>query len=224
MLRRSLGETLHRAPAGAVPSDQRSYVRIAIVGILLLATATTTNYLLSYMTTYANSTLGMAERLAFGATVAVGAAGLVFDPLGGLLSDRFGRRRMILLPWLALAVMVFPGFWLIEHFRSGPALWTVCAVLASASTIAGTTALVSITESLPPQVRAGGFGLIYATSIAVFGGSTQFIAAWLTQLTGDPLVPAWYVIAVLILGLIALSRMPETAPVRTGQLDPLRSQ
>jgi MHS family citrate/tricarballylate:H+ symporter-like MFS transporter len=224
MLRRSLGETLHRAPAGAVPAAARSYVRIAIVSILLLATATTTNYLLSYMTTYANSTLGMTERLAFGATVAVGAAGLVFDPLGGLLSDRFGRRRMILLPWLMLAVMVFPGFWLIEHFRSGPALWTVCAVLASASTIAGTTALVSITESLPPHVRAGGFGLIYATSIAVFGGSTQFIAAWLTQLTGDPLVPAWYVIAVLILGLIALSQMPETAPVRTGLVEAQGSQ
>jgi MFS family permease len=220
MLRRSLSETLHRAPAAAAHPGRRSYARIALVSILLIATATTTNYLLSYMTTYANSTLGMPERLAFGATVAVGAAGLVFDPLGGLMSDRYGRRRMILLPWLLMAVLVFPGFWLIEHFRNGPTLWTVCAVLASVQTIAGTTALVSITESLPPHVRAGGFGLIYATSIAVFGGSTQFVAAWLTRLTGDPLVPAWYVLAVLVVGLLALSRLPETAPVKTGRIDP----
>ena len=188
-LRRSLLETLHLPPEAGSPAVAVSYLRIALVSVLLLATATTNNYLLSYMTTYANSTLGMSERLAFGATVAVGAAGLVCDPLGGWLSDRFGRRRLILLPWLLCGALVFPGFWIIEHFRNGPALWTACAVLAGASTMAGTTALVAITESLPRRVRAGGFGLIYASSIALFGGSTQFITAWLTRLTSDPLVP-----------------------------------
>jgi MHS family citrate/tricarballylate:H+ symporter-like MFS transporter len=144
--------------------------------------------------------------------VAVGAAGLVCDPLGGWLSDRFGRRRLILLPWLLCGLLVFPGFWMIEHYRSAAALWIACAVLAGASTIAGTTALVAITESLPRQVRAGGFGLIYASSIALFGGSTQFITAWLTRLSGDPLVPAWYMLAVLLLGLAALTQLRETAP------------
>jgi MFS transporter, MHS family, citrate/tricarballylate:H+ symporter len=220
MLRRSLLETLHRAPPDAAPAPRPvSYLRIGAVSVALIATATTTNYLLSYMTTYAQSTLGMPERLAFGATVAVGAAGLVFDPLGGWLSDRFGRKRMILLPWLLLIVLVYPGFWVIEHYRSGPALWTACAVLACVQTAAGTTALVSITEWLPRRVRAGGFGLIYATSIAVFGGSTQFMTAWLTRLTGDALVPAWYMLAFILVGLIALSQLPETAPVRTGRAD-----
>jgi MHS family citrate/tricarballylate:H+ symporter-like MFS transporter len=214
-LRRSLGETLHRAPGPLSAEPPLSYARIAVVSITLLATAATNNYLLSYMTTYANSTLGMPERLAFGATVAVGAAGLLCDPLGGWLSDRFGRRRLILVPWLLCGLLVFPGFWMIEHFRNGAALWSACAVLAGASTIAGTSALVAITESLPRHVRAGGFGLIYASSIALFGGSTQFITAWLTRLTGDPLVPAWYMLAVLLLGLLALSQLRETAPVKT---------
>jgi len=214
-LRRSLVETLHRAPeARAVAPAAQSWPRVALVGITLLATATTNNYLLSYMTTYANSTLGMPERLAFGATVAVGAAGLVCDPLGGWLSDRYGRRRLILLPWLSCGLLVFPGFWMIEHFRTGAALWITCAVLAGASTIAGTTALVSITESLPRQVRAGGFGLIYATSIALFCGATQPLTAWLTQLTGNALVPAWYMLAMLLLGLFALAHLRETAPAR----------
>ena len=222
MLRRSLTETLHRETPAAVtarPAVERhaSIWRIGAVSIALIATATTANYLLSYMKTYAGFTLGMPERLAFGATVAVGAAGLVFDPIGGWLSDRFGRRRMILLPWLLLAVLVFPGFWLIEHFRNGPALWAVTAVLASIQTAAGSTALVAITEWLPRGVRAGGFGVIYATSIAVFGGSTQFMTAWLTRLTGEPLVPAWYMMGGIVVGLIALSQLPETAPVRTGR-------
>jgi MHS family citrate/tricarballylate:H+ symporter-like MFS transporter len=217
VLRRSLLETLHRTPAPAGPPPPVHWPRIALVSIALLATATTCNYLLSYMTTYANSTLGMPERLAFGATVAVGAAGVVCDPLGGWLSDRFGRRRLILVPWLSCGLLMFPGFWLIDHFRNGAALWSACALLAGVSTMAGTASLVAITEWLPRHVRAGGFGLIYASSIALFGGSTQFVAAWLTRLTGDPLVPAWYMLGMLLLGLVALSRLPETAPVVPGQ-------
>jgi hypothetical protein len=53
----------------------------------------------------------------------------------------------------------------------------------------------------------------------VFGGSTQFMTAWLTRLTGNALVPAWYMIGGVIVGLIALSQLPETAPVRTGRAD-----
>ena len=221
VIRRSLDETLHRAAPDPVPvvPGKSPYARIVAVSLALMATATTTNYLLNYMTTYANSTLGMASQVAFGATAVIGAAGLVFDPLGGWLSDRFGRRRVILIPWLMLAVFIFPCFWLLEHLRTGPALYFTCAVLASVSTLAGTTALVAITESQPRRVRAAGFGLIYALSISVFGGSTQFLAAWLTRLTGNPLVPAWYMIGGVAVGLFALAHLPETAPVKTGRTD-----
>ena len=116
--------------------------------------------------------------------MAVGAAGVIFDPLGGWLSDRFGRRRVILLPWLMSAVLVFP--WLLDDRALSHRARVVYRLRGARerSTLAGTTALVAITESLPRRVRAGGFGLIYATSIAVFGGSTQFMAAWLTRVFG----------------------------------------
>jgi hypothetical protein len=49
-------------------------------------------------------------------------------------------------------------------------------------------------------MRSGGLAMIYAVAISVFGGSTQFVVAWLTQLTGDPLAPAWYMIGAVVVG------------------------
>jgi len=221
VLRRTLEETLHRSPPDPVAASTAApvYTRIALVSLALMATATTTNYLFTYMTTYASATLGMPTTIAFGATVVIGAAGVIFDPLGGWLSDHFGRRRVILIAWLIFGMLVFPCFWLLDHLRSGPALYVACGLLASSATLAGTTALVAITESLPRRVRAGGFGLIYATSIAIFGGSAQFNAEWLTQHFGSPMVPAWYMIGALSVGFIALAFLRETAPVKTGRLE-----
>ena len=214
VLRRTLGETL-QPPQGTKPAI-RSYGRIAAAGLALLAAATTTNYLLDYMTTYAGSTLGMPAKIAFGATAIVGLCGVVCDPLGGWLSDRFGRKPVMIIPWLCLAIAVFPCFALLERERSGVALYLACGILASASTLSTSTSLVAITESLPHRVRSGALAIMYALAISIFGGSTQFIVAWLTRLTGSPLAPAWYMIGGVIVGLLALCVMPESAPIKIG--------
>jgi MFS transporter, MHS family, citrate/tricarballylate:H+ symporter len=217
LLRRTLGETLQPKDADAPAPRISDYGRNAAVGFVLLATATTTNYLLSYMTTYAGSTLGMPAKVALGATAIVGLSGVVCDPLGGWLSDRFGRKPVMIIPWLFLAVAVFPCFMLLEHERNRTTLYAACAVLACSQTLSTSTSLVAITESLPHRVRSGALSLLYAAAISVFGGSTQFIVAWFTRLTGSPLTPAWYMIGGVGVGLIALCLMPETAPIKTGQ-------
>ena len=215
-LRRTLGETLRPLEAGESSPARPDYSRVVVGGLAMLAAATTTNYLLNYMTTYANSTLGMPARIAFGATAIVGLCGVVCDPIGGWLSDRLGRKPVMVIPWLCLAVAVFPCFALLERERSALALYVACGVLASASTVAGSACLVAITESLPHRARAGALGIIYALAISIFGGSTQFIVAWLTRLTGNLLIPAWYMIGGVGVGLLALCVLPETAPVKVG--------
>ena len=84
-----------------------------LLGLSMLAAATTTNYVLDYMTTYANATLGMPERLALGAKVMVGLCGLVCDPLSGWLSDRIGRKPVMVVPWVVLLLVIFrrSGCW-----------------------------------------------------------------------------------------------------------------
>ncbi|CAM0998610.1 Major facilitator superfamily (MFS) profile domain-containing protein [Rhodanobacter sp. Root179] len=225
-MRRNLVETLDAATAtrpAAPPSEpwMPSYRRVALLGLAMLAAATTTNYVLDYMTTYANATLGMPERLALGATVMVGLCGLVCDPLSGWLSDRIGRKPVMVVPWVVLLLVIFPAFWLLGRERSGVALFGITAVLAIASTLSTGTVLVAVTESLPAHVRSGGLGMIYAVAISVFGGSTQFVVAWLTQLTGNPLAPAWYMIGAVVVGLVAITQVPETAPVKRARLAPM---
>jgi len=215
VLRRTLNETLRTAGPTDGEPPPKGYARIVVLGLILLGTGTTTNYLLEYMTTYANVTLGMSSKIAFGATAVIGLSGVICDSLGGWLSDRLGRKPVMIVPWLFLAVAVFPSFWLLERLRTGAALYTACAVLACLSTLSSATVIVAITESLPHRVRSGAIAITYAVAISVFGGSTQFLVAWLIRATGSPLAPGWYMFCGVAIGLIALSQLPESAPIKT---------
>lgn len=182
------------------------------MGVVMLSAATTNNYVLEYMTTYSSNTLRMPAAISFGATAAIGASGLVCDSLGGWLSDRFGRKPVMIIPWLLLIVAIYPSFWILARLRTGTALLGISAVLNGIQTLSSATIVVAITESLPKRARSGGIALIYALAIAVFGGSTQFLVAWVIHVTGNPLAPAWYMLGAVMVGLMAMVRLPETAP------------
>ncbi len=81
-------------------------------------------------------------------------------------------------------------------------------------------AMASVTENMPPTLRAGAVGILYALAISVFGGSAQFMVTWLIDVTGSPIAPAWYVTGRAgCWGLAGMIGMPESAPVRTGRTD-----
>lgn len=220
VLRRGLAETL-TPPAPAADGAARAKTpipwRVVILGFTLLAAGTTANYVLDYMTTYAATTLHMATKLAFGATVAVGLAGLTCDMLGGILSDRFGRRPVMLVFWVGLLVAVGPCFWLIAHFRNLLALMAATATLSALLNLSTSAMLTSVTESLPMQVRSGALSLVYALAISVFGGSAQFNVAALTKILHSELTPALYMGVGVLIGLVAILMMRESAPVRVGE-------
>lgn len=214
ILRRSLPETLDTAVAAAPAPPLGSYARVAILSFLLLLAGTIATYVGNYMTTYATATLAMPTTLAFGATVVVGVCGTVFTPLAGMLSDRVGRRPVMLGATAAVLALAWPAFWIISQYRTPLALYGMTALLRTAITVAQAASLVAITESLPRRVRSGALAVIYALAISIFGGSTQFAVQWLIERTGDPLVPAWYLLGATAVGFAAMLAMRESAPGR----------
>ena len=62
--------------------------------------------------------------------------------------------------------------------------------------------------------RSAALALSYSIAVAVLGGSTEFVVAWLNARTGDPLAPAYYILLFTAVGLLAAYIMPETAPTK----------
>ena len=213
VLRRGLTETLTKE-ASADVGALSGYGRVALLGMLLLAFGTIGNYTMNYMATYAQVTLKMSSSAAFAATTVQGLCMVAIPPFSGSLSDRLGRRPVMLTGTLLLLAITLPGYMLLERVPHVIPLLTLTALLGTAHSLAVTPVLAAVTEALPIRIRASGIAIIYAVSITLFGGTTQFVIAWLTGLTGSPIAPAWYLSGAGIVGLAALLALPETAPNR----------
>ena len=187
-------------------------LRLILCGLGALGSATIATYVMNYMTTYAAATLHMKAGPAFSATVVVGLCTAVFSVLGGALSDRFGRRALMIGPRAVLLVAIIPAFMWVIARRDPTALLGATALLVALSALSATPVLVCLAEALPGRSRSGAVGAIYAVAIAVFGGTTQLVIAWLIQATGQEIAPAWYLAGATAVGLVAAAMMPETAP------------
>ena len=216
IIRRGLPETLFEAEAGAAPGPAglRPHLRTIGLGLIMLAGAGITNYTLDYLTTYASTTLRMSAGVALGATAVLGVCGAAFDPIGGLLSDRFGRKRVMMIPWALLCVATIPTFLVISRARAAWALYGGGALMQILLSLGAPAVLIAVTEALPRSLRAGAVALVYALALSVFGGSTQFIIRWMIQTTGDPLSPAYYLTGFAVVALAAMAGFTETAPGR----------
>jgi MFS transporter, MHS family, citrate/tricarballylate:H+ symporter len=223
-IRRSLPETLHapdHLPHYALEQNTfwsilRDHFRPIVLGLMILTGGTVGTYVLNYMTTFARTTLHMAASPSFAATLVNGLFGLFSSLAGGLLSDLYGRRMMMIIPRGLFFLGTYPVFLLIVGAHSTSALLIGTALLSILLNVSTGAFYVAFTEVLPKRVRGGIFATVYATAIAVFGGSTQPVIAWLIHVTGNAMAPAWYLMLAAGTSLIAMYLMPETAPVRAA--------
>ena len=202
VLRGTLEETLPLEARGpAPPGSFRPLLATAAAGMLILGAGTISNYTLDYLTTYAQDTLHMAVRSAFGATIVLGLVSALSDLGTGLLVDRYGPKRVLAGPWVVLILIAVPTFYVLNTLRSSSALFGATALLTVLHIFGSSAAILLFIQALPARVRAGSLSLVYALAIAIFGGSTQLVEKLLIRWTANPVAPGWYMVCAVAAGL-----------------------
>jgi len=219
MVRRTLPETMH-APAPHAERTStlvRRHLGDATCGLLMLAHATICTYVILFLPTYAQHTLHMQATNAFIAIMVIGATGAASAALSGIVSDRVGRKPVMMIPTIVLICITVPAFMVLNYLRTEPVLLGVAFVLTAIFAASGNNTIVTTSELMPPRIRSAGMSVIYALAIAIFGGSAQYNVAWLTDFTHDSIAPAYYMTAALVVGLIVMWIVRETAPAKADR-------
>ena len=180
------------------------------VGIILGQTVTANINL--YMATYVQRSLALpaADGMLIG--VFHGLTLLVVGVAAAYASDIIGRRNIALIVVrLVQIALVFPCFWLFTHQPTITQLilGSIVNSAAFAASVAGMNVLIM--EHLPKAVRTAGFSLIYALTVAVFGGLTQPTLTWAIEATGDPMMPAWFITGAALISIVALAMLRDRA-------------
>lgn len=202
---------------GAAPSTLsvvgrllREHGRLLALTFLVIAASTVSNAVGTNMPVYAGATLGLSETASTAVPIALGIASVLFPLLGGWLADRVGRRPVMIWPRVLILLLAVPAFAWVARAPSPVSVYAVTFLLSALSSVNAAAVIVAIPEALPKAVRSAGLSIVYAVSVSVFGGSTNYVINWLIAATGDRLAPAYYVAAFSAVGTVAALMMPET--------------
>lgn len=150
---------------------------------------------LSYLPSYLRTVSKLDGTSVFLITSLTLIAHIVALPFWGSLSDRIGRRPVILAASIAVACFTYPVFQMIANGESIMTRATGSAFLA-VLIAAGAAPLFSyMAEMFPTRTRASSISIGYNASVMMFGGTAPFIATYLISLTGDPVSPSFYLVA-----------------------------
>jgi MFS family permease len=209
-LRRSLQETdefvarKHKPSISEILRSLTASWRIVIIGTMLVTMTTVSFYMITaYTPTFGSSVLHLASMDSLIVTLCVGASNLFWLPLMGALSDRVGRRPLLLLCTTLMLVTAYPVMLWLVHDPSLPRLLAVELWLSFIFGSYNGAMVVFLTEIMPVSVRTSGFALAYSLATAVFGGFTPAISTYLIHVTGNRAVPGLWLSFAATCGLVA---------------------
>lgn len=166
----------------------------------------------SYFPTFMQKYLHLTASQALWSTTLANAVVMVTCLAAGAISDRIGRKPLMLVHCVAFLVLTYPLMALL--LTSGASLTTVVAIQAFLGLLTGLflgAFPAALVEFFPTRRRLIGLGTAYNLSSMVFGGFAPFIATWLIAQTGSPIAVSGYVMFAAILSTVAVWRLRETA-------------
>jgi len=141
---------------------------------------------------------------------------VVIQPIYGALSDRFGRKKLLLVYAIGFAILIFP---LTRLFAFGP--WGLFAAMTIGYLIfgffSGSSAAVK-SEQFPDHIRALGVSFPYALASAIFGGTAPYLLTWFTKI-GQPWIFWTYTIVLLLISGVSFLFLRETKGIPLSSID-----
>src|SRR6266403_3639158 len=191
--------------------------RIVLVGTFMVTMTTVSFYMITaYTPTFGNSVLHLASMDSLIVTLCVGASNLFWLPVMGALSDRIGRRPLLLAFTTLMLVTAYPVMLWLVHEPSFTRLLTVELWLSFIFGSYNGAMVVFLTEIMPIEVRTSGFALAYSLATAIFGGFTPAFSTYLIHISGNRAIPGLWLSFAAACGLVAsLFAKPYNAPVNT---------
>lgn len=216
-MRRNLAETpafteAQAAPQAVAPMPKGEAVRLMSKAFGFTIIWTVSYYLmLSYMPTFLTKYAGLTPTQALTSNSVALVVLVLSTPFFGWLSDRIGRKPLLLVCCVVFALLAYPLFHLILESRS---FYTIMAIqiffnifIASFSGAAPAT----LCELFPTKSRTTLLSIGYSLATAIFGGFAPFIATYLIDRTGSPIAPTYYVIAAAVISGVVIWGFRETA-------------
>lgn len=222
-IRRNVPETLHAEDKKEESTVQilkgmwRDHRRFLLIGLGIMLVVNVTSQLINYMTSYAIKTLHLDPSIAQTSILIAGLVSFFGALTAGRLCDKYGRKKVLILPVIVLCFVIVPLFSWLHDAPDAARLLTVTFVISTLITFPTTAVLVIVPEILPTGYRSTGTSLIYALGSALFGGSTHFILTALLAWTNHPVAPAYYVLFAAAVSLCVMSLLPETRHHRVSE-------
>jgi MFS family permease len=216
LIRRSLQETEafqareHRLNTAEMLRSIGANWRIVGIGALLATMTTVSFYLITaYTPTFGQSVLHLKSRDNLLVTLCVGASNLFWLPLMGALSDRIGRRPLLVAATVLALMTAYPALIWLVHAPSFARLLSVELWLSFLYAGYNGAMVVFLTEIMPLDVRTSGFSLAYSLATAIFGGFTPAISTYLIHVTHNRAIPGVWLSFAALCGLTAALVAPR---------------
>ncbi|SEP82855.1 metabolite-proton symporter [Pseudomonas sp. NFACC02] len=212
VIRRSLEETpefeararKHRPTMGEVMKSIGSNFGLVIAGMALVVMTTVSFYLITaYTPTFGKNELHLSDLDSLLVTVCVGISNFIWLPVMGSLSDKIGRKPLLLAATILAIVTAYPA---LSWLTSNPSFVNLLMVELWLSFLYGSyngAMVVSLTEIMPVEVRTTGFSLAYSLATATFGGFTPAACTYLIHVLDNKAAPGIWLSGAAVLGLIA---------------------